>query len=70
MEHGDAVGAVVGLHGARPLEPNTGDSRSLACVMCPAVTPDSDYCCGLPYCLNCLPIHDCQMDNEGPEDGI
>jgi hypothetical protein len=52
------------------LSPNTGDGRSLPCVMCPAVTPDADYCCGLPYCMNCLPIHDCEMDDEGSEDGI
>lgn len=46
------------------LEPDTGDGRSLCCIDCGVSTPDSDYCCGLPYCVNCLRAHDCEMDDD------
>jgi hypothetical protein len=46
--------------GRGPLRPDTGDSRSLPCTQCPAVTPDAMFtaCCGMPMCHNCREKHD------------
>lgn len=45
------------MNSHRPLRPDTGDGRSLPCVSCGTKTPDASWCCGLPYCDNCMVNH-------------
>lgn len=42
---------------AKTLRPDTGDGTSLPCASCSTTTPDAGYCCGLPYCDNCMAVH-------------
>lgn len=50
---------------AKQLRPDTGDNCSLPCVSCGISTPDSQYCCGLPWCDNCREQqHQCDPRDE------
>ncbi len=44
-----------------PIRPDTGDGRSLHCV-CGTKTPDASFCCGVPYCDNCITTHICDEE--------
>lgn len=51
----------------KELKPDTGDGRSLPCVTCGTDTPSAGFCCGTPYCDNCVQVHKCDTGDDTEE---